>query len=496
MNKQIYTKVLYKKASTLSSFVARYSFFTLTICIFAFSFLLLNSCKDSKKAKDSHKITDVSISDKTKEYLQKNEKKIHINIIELRSAYPEMRESVEKLLQEFQLHSNNRISITHKNDDNPIFDKIATGAIVRAQIIYKTDTVTIGLTKQIEGLSVLQSLEASISDLEYKFTTAIQSLLDIKERHIAFIEGHNELSRVYTYEAEEALSRYYNISRGQIGNNIADLDNFDAIIIAGPKQQFSTSEKYIIDQYIMHGGRVLWLIDGAYFSINELTHNGYSASIKNETNLDDMLFTYGVRINPDFVQDKQCVKLRTEDSNYSEFDFYTPLLNSSDNSPISRNIGWVKTSFISSIDTVKTRYQSEKTILLYSSNKSRISKVPDPVSYDNAIIGGYISDFNRKNIPTAISLQGVFESVFANRVIPQEVVGGSSTLTQSKETRMIVVSSSDIIRNEVKGYGNETQVIPMGYDALKSKQYGNREFIINAVNWLTDDDNWMQLRMK
>lgn len=495
MNKQIYTKVLYKKEYAPTSLVVNYSFSILTVCTFATLILLFNSCKNSRKAENSHKITNISISDKTKEYLQKNDKNIHINIIGLRSAYPDIQTAIDNILTEICQYSNNKISVSPLITDPIHTAEPITKEVTSAQIIHKMDTVIIELTKQIEGLSVQQSINASINDLEYKFIMAIRSLADRKERHIAFIEGHNELSRVYTYEAEEALSRYFNVSRGQIGNSISDLDNFDTIIIAGPKQQFSTTEKYIIDQYIMRGGRVLWLIDGAYFSINELTNNGYSASIKNETNLDDMLFTYGVRINPDFIQDKQCINLPTN-NNYSDSDFYSPLLNSSNESSISRNTGSIKTSFISSIDTISTRYRSEKTILLYSSNKSRVSKVPDPISYDNAIIGGYISDFNQKNIPTAISLQGIFESAFANRVIPKEVVGANSTLTQSKETRMIVVSSSNIIRNGVKGYGNQTQIVPMGFNAIHSKQYANREFIINAVNWLTDDDNWMQLRMK
>lgn len=489
-------KVLYKKDYNFASFIAKQSFFALSFCFFISIILLSNACSNNTKAKNNPNSSINVISDKTKEYLQSNDKNIRISTIGLKSTYPDIQKGVEKLLQEFQSHSNNHISIIHKADSSPITDKITMRPILRAQIIYETDTTTIELSKQIEGLSVQQSLEASLNDMEYRIITAIRSLTDRKERHIAFIEGHNELSRIYTYEVEEALSRYFNVSRGQISNNIADLDNFDAIIIAGPKQQFSTTEKYMIDQYIMHGGRVLWLIDGAYFSVNELMSNGYSASIKNETNLDDMLFTYGVRINPDFIQDKLCADLSSEDSNYSTSDYYTPLLNSSNNSPISRNTGWIKASFCSSIDTVKTRYQSTKTILLSSSKKSRISKVPDPVSYDKRIINGYISDFNRQNIPTAISLQGIFESSFTNRVIPREVTGANTTHSHSKETRMIVISSSDIIRNGIEGYGEETRIVPMGHDASRSKLYGNREFIINAVNWLTDDDNWMQLRMK
>lgn len=372
-----------------------------------------------------------------------------------------------------------------------------------AQVSNDTDTLTISLLKNITGYTPEENLNASVENLEFEFIDAINLLSNRQSRSVAFIEGHKELERTYVYDAEELLSKYYSVNRGQIGNHVGILDSFDAIIIAGPLIKYTEEEKYILDQYIMQGGKVLWLVDGAYYSYEELAQKGYSASIKNEVNLDDMLFSYGVRINADFIQDKQSISsyMVSENDIHSSAlipNYFRPLLLPSPNHPVTKNIRDVMAGFSSSIDIINSSPEIVKDVLLTSSANAHLVKVPDKIDFIISEIQNTPGYFNIPFIPVAVSLQGSFTSVYKNRITPDSISlpNNYSTIANSQTTKMIVVSSSDIITNGVQGYGENTQILPMGYDRVSKQQYGNRDFILNAVNWLTGDDALMQLRTK
>ncbi|MDR1707543.1 MAG: gliding motility-associated ABC transporter substrate-binding protein GldG [Prevotella sp.] len=370
-----------------------------------------------------------------------------------------------------------------------------------ASITNNKDTLIVPLLKNIAGNTAEENLNISIESLEYEFIDAIRLLNQVKTKAIAFVEGHDELSRASLYDAEELLSKYYSVNRGEIGNDINILDDFDAVIIAGPLSKFNNTEKYVLDQYIMRGGKVLWLIDGAFYSHEELARLGHSASIKNDLNLDDMLFSYGVRINPDLIQDMQCVSafLVTNDSQSTVLvpSYYQPLLMPSFDFSVTKNIRDVKAGFASSIDIVNNSPNVRKNILLTTSGKTHLVKVPEPINFDVSDIQEQPAYFSQAYVPVAVSLEGEFNSVFVNRVIPDSIkTGAYKTIQKSQSTRMIVVSSSDIITNELQGQGKDTQVLPMGYDRASNQLFGNREFIVNAINWLTDDEGLMQLKTK
>ncbi|MFV0419187.1 MAG: gliding motility-associated ABC transporter substrate-binding protein GldG [Dysgonomonas sp.] len=371
-----------------------------------------------------------------------------------------------------------------------------------ARVSNRTDTLIIPLLKNIAGNTAEENLNASMEGLEYEFTDAIRLLSQKEERSIAFVEGHGELPRSYVYDAEELLSKYYSVNRGQIGGDVGVLDNFDAVIIAGPLKKYSETEKYILDQYIMSGGKVLWLIDGVFYSYNELAATGHSASMKNDVNLDDMLFTYGLRINPDLIQDKQSssIYLVADDDHQSaslQPNFYQPLLMPSPTHPVTNNIRDVKSGFVSSIDIVNNSAEIISNILLTSSANAHRVKVPEIIDFDIERIQNSPNYFNEQFIPVAVSLEGKFNSIFTNRPIPDSINSGNHvSIDQSKNTKMIAVSSSDVITNEIQGRGKDSQVLPMGYDRVSQIQYGNRDFILNAVNWLTGDDELMALRTK
>lgn len=370
-----------------------------------------------------------------------------------------------------------------------------------AQAILENDTLQIPLLKNISGNTAEENLNASAENLEFQFIDAVRLLTQNEEQHIAFIEGHGELSRAYVYDAEETLAKYYYVNRGQITDDISVLDDFKVVIIAGATRKFTEAEKYVLDQYLMKGGRILWLLDGAYLSLDELAAKGQSPSIKNETNLDDLLFTYGIRIEPNLLQDSQCTQLVVNNGESSDAVtipwYYAPLLLPSPHNVITKDISDVKAQFAGSISLLNNPAANGE-ILLTTSRHSRIIPVPETIDFDIEKVQSDPHYFNDAFIPVAASLSGTFRSAFQNRTIPDSIKAyGQKTIENSQTTKMIIAASSGIIRNDIVGQGEQTQVLPMGFDRVSGKQYGNRDFIVNAVNWLAnDEDAYLTLRSK
>jgi len=436
--------------------------------------------------------------------------------------------SVKDILSDFSRYTDNRLS-TEYIDPNALgeqqqiysymADKRMPGIVLNelnrdgrnsqkiiypyAQVIHRSDTLNINLLKRVTGYSAEENLNLSVENLEFEFIDAIRLLQKKEPEYIAFIEGHGELPRPYVYDAEELLSKYFFVSRGQIGYDISDLDGFKAVIIAGSRSRFSEREKFILDQYIMGGGKVLWLVDGVYFSEEEMKNNMESPSMKNDTNLDDLLFAYGVRINPVLIQDYQSTNMYVttrESGQYSEIPFYySPLLLPSIDHPVTKDISLVRAPFSSTIDILTKDSLVTKDILLTTSAHSHIVKVPEMINFDFEDIQNDPGYFNESFLPVAVAMTGIFKSPFANRMMPDSIVVPEDRviMNTSVENRMIVAASSYIIENELAGSGSQTQVLPMGYDRVSEQQFGNRDFIINAVNWLTvDNDEAMELRTK
>lgn len=466
-----------------------------------------------------------------KDLSENKSKAISINVYlndNLNPGFQRLRDAVRNLLSELNRYADYNINISFidpttlpvgKEDRSVYMAKQGMPAITLnevdrnnkisqqiiypyAQIISDHDTIPVSLLKNIGGNSAEENLNASIENLEFQFIDALHVISRKDTVNIAFIEGHGELSRSYVYDAEEILAKYFFVNRGQIGYDVTVLDNFKVVIIAGPTQKYSESEKYILDQYLMKGGRILWLIDGAIVSHQELTLNGQSPSMKNETNLDDLLFSYGVRIEPDLLQDAQCSSiLLNADKNTQPIAvpwYYSPLLLPSRNSIITKNIANVKAEFVSSINLTNNSKGLIKNVLLTTSEHSHIIRVPEMIDFNIQNIQSASHYFNQSFLTTAISLEGQFTSAFENRSIPDSLISNNQkNITQSQNTKMIVASSSDIIRNGIiSNKDKSSQIVPMGYDRLSNKLYGNRDFIINAVNWLADDGYFMQLRKK
>lgn len=252
---------------------------------------------------------------------------------------------------------------------------------------------------------------------------------------------------------------------------------------------------------------MLWMIDGVYLSQEELEKNSQSPSMKNNTNLDDLLFAYGVRINAVLIQDVQSTSIYITsgeaDATANQYVkipwYYSALLLPSIDHPITKDISLVKANFASSIDILDKSNVANKTVLLTTSAHANVVKVPEMISFDFSHIESKEAYFNQSFLPVAVALEGNFNSAFHNRSIPDSVSMNDRQFKPSIEgssTKMLVVSSSDIIRNELVGRDEQTQVLPMGFDKVSERQYGNRDFVVNAVNWLANDDEWLSLRSK
>ncbi len=361
-------------------------------------------------------------------------------------------------------------------------------------------------------------LNNSIQNLEFAIADGIRKLVSNKRPKIAFIEGHGELDKQETADATLALWDYYNVERvridGQLNSlterkatdsiNVRIKNKFAAIIIAKPDSVFSNKDKFIIDQYIMRGGKVLWLIDPVFASMDSLQVNTETMGVSLDLNLTDMFFKYGIRLNNDLVMDLNAMQIPVQvgevggQPQYEFFPwFYFPILTPLSENPIVRNLNALKTEFISSIDFVNESSNIDKTILLTTSRYSRTVNVP--VMINLAIMGEKPDErmFNKQDIPVAALLEGTFESVYANRMPPEITEDTDIDFREvSKETKMIVIADGDIIRNQMQFSQGNYLPLPLGYDRYTGQQFGNKELILNAMNYLTENEGLISIRSK
>ena len=367
-----------------------------------------------------------------------------------------------------------------------------------ALITYQGRRAVVTLLKNTRGLSGEENLNASIEQLEFAFMEALHLLQQTQTPRVAIIEGHNEPDEAHTYDLMAALSKYFQVDRGSIANANANiLDGYQAVIIANPQTPFSDTERFIIDQYIMRGGAVLWAINGVRFSEQVLQSDGFTPIVALDLGLTDMLFKYGVRVNPALVQDIQCLPIPVNVSsdpqqpNLQPMPWtYAPLLLTSQASPVTRNMGQVMSTFVSPIDAVGGEDGLDKRILLATSTASRVTATPGEVDLND--VNPEPAAFPYQYVPVAISMEGQFSSAYAHRMVPEGVETDEPIRKTSVRTRQVVIGSGSVLLNEVQ----KGQPLPMGYDRYSGMQFSNRDFVTNAVLWLTDSEGLIALREK
>jgi len=372
-----------------------------------------------------------------------------------------------------------------------------------AELVYKGDTVAVSLLQRNISLSSMETLNVSIDELEYNLTDGIRVLQIGNPASIAFIEGHGELEEPYVYEAMELLSRYYQVDRGGISGNPQELFPYRVLIIAGSRFPFSEIEKFALDQYVMNGGSLFFLVDGVRISEDEFNEVGESPTLKSESNLDDLLFTYGVRINPVTVMDMNCTFIRLASSQIGTRDsyvtvpwYFAPLLETTSH-VIGRNISPLKSELVSTITWVGED-ALQKSVLLTSSSNAQLLPTPEKVSLRYVEMPADPNFFNQSYLPVAGLIEGRFTSAFRNRAIPADahVPVDYTRIAEGKPARIIVAASSSLIKNEWRGQGGQATPLPIGFDAVTGEQLGNPDFIVNAVNYLAGNEQWLHLRSR
>src|SRR5450759_370957 len=348
-----------------------------------------------------------------------------------------------------------------------------------------------------------QNILRSVEGLEYEMIQTISTLSSDTINKVAFIEGHGEIPEIETADITMNLARFFTIDRGTIGGKPGILDKYAAIVIAGPEKVFNESDKLVLDQYIMNGGKVMWLFDEVAVNSDSLVY-GETAAIYRPLNIEDQLFRYGARVNPAIVQDLDCAAIRlmvmsggTRQQVVPAPWVYFPLLKPSVNHPITRNLNRVEGEFVNYIDTVGLDPAIRKKVLLSTSTLSRTISPPVMISLKEAELTPVEKEFNKPNLTVALLLEGVFPSAFKNRMVSNLTDDKNLRIrTESKETRMIVIADADIIRNEVKRSGMNETPLPLGQDKYTRQVYGNRDFLINCLNWLVDKNGLMELRSR
>ena len=384
-------------------------------------------------------------------------------------------------------------------------------------VSYGNDTeIAVDLLENQLGQSSEEALNASMQNLEFRLLDAIIKVTRAKKPSIAFIEGHGELTETEVYDITQTLQQNYHVTRGEIAGKVdalierrenangevtADI-KYDAIVIAKPTEPFDEKDKFLIDQYIMHGGKVLWLVEPVFATMDSLTSQESTIGIDQDLNLDDMLFKYGVRLNRNLLLDMNCAALPIRTGQMAgqpqlEFYrwFYFPLVQAASNHPMVRNMNAIKLDFVSSIDATTSDGSIVKTPLLKTSDYTKISGTPVFISLAMLRQTPDKRLFPSQGQNVAYLLKGTFPSLYANRITADiEESNVMDFMSESVPTSMIVVADGDIIRNQIEI--RTKKPLPLGYDQYTQNTYGNKAFIENAISYLVDGESLIDIRSR
>ncbi len=339
-------------------------------------------------------------------------------------------------------------------------------------------------------------INQSIEGIEFELAKAIQKLSRPTKKKIAVTSGNGEWSDNELVSIGGFMSEFYDIERINLRERI-DLKGFDAVIVPGPDSTFSEADRFKIDQFIVKGGKALILLDVVAARIDSIGEQGTYALAK-ETGLEDLLFKLGVRLNPDLIQDLYCSPIPLfvgyegdkPVTKLTPWKFY-PLINQFSDHPITRNLDAIYSKFVGSMDTVKSD-GIIKTPLIFTSKNSRIIPAPVRLNFSEVRINLDPKIFNKGPMPVAYLLEGSFKSSFEGRVKP-EAIEKLKYMLQDKPSKVIVVSDADIIANDMTSQG---QARPVGYDRFTQMQFANKDFILNALEYLLDDSGVILSRTK
>lgn len=485
-----------------------------------------------------------SLSEATVEMLENLDDIVYFQVYldgDFPAGFKRLRNATREMLDEFRAYSdnveyefinpsasedpqerNNTYSLLVERGLSPTDLQVNTADGMSKQIIfpgaivtYKGDEMPLELLRSQLGIPPVEVLNNSIQSLEFNLANTIKNITATHKPKVAILEGHGELNNMELADISMALSNYYAVERVQIEGKISALtgrsqidsvntaisNKYEALIIAQPDSSFSEKDKFIIDQFIMRGGKVLWLIDPMIASMDSLQNSGALVSISRDLNLDDMLFKYGVRLNHDLIMDLTALPIPLTVGSVAgqpQIDFYDwyffPVVTPLADHPIVRNLNAIKMEFVSSIDTIAIQ-GIKKSILLKTSPYSRIMNSPVYVNLNILQNEPDVRLYSDPPANVAVLLEGKFRSIYTNRLPPAILNSKDIGFKElSMPTKMIVISDGDVIRNQF--HFSQGYPLPLGYDQYTRQTFGNKELILNAMNYLTDGAGLISIRSR
>lgn len=346
-----------------------------------------------------------------------------------------------------------------------------------------------------------EQLQKAIENLEFSFSDAINSITQKKKKSVAVLTGNGELQDIYQYSFLSEVAKKYRLAKFTLDSvatnpqqTLKDLSSLDLAIIAKPTQEFTENEKLVLDQFITNGGKTLWMIDNVQADQDSLFNGGRMLAYPRDLNLTDLLFSYGIRINSSLIKDLYAAQIRLATGNvgnqpqFQNFDwFYHPLVGANPNHPITKNVAPVRLQFANQIDTLKNNIK--KTPLLMSSTLTQKVGTPTIIELQSIADEPQEKDYVSGHQLLGVLLEGDFKSAYKNRIKPFETPLFKNNVTQNK---MIVIADGDVGKNQLlKG-----QPTDLSTDKWTNQQFGNKDFLINAVDYLLDDSGLINLRNK
>lgn len=370
-----------------------------------------------------------------------------------------------------------------------------------ALVQYNGREMPIHLLDAPRGSGAEEQITAAEAMLEYKFANAINQLRKPTRPYIAYLVGHGQPLGVKTYDMLSTLPRMYKVDTLDLKHTLNIPAAYDAIIINQPVEQFTGPDKLKIDQYVMHGGHVLWVINALNTSLDSLANSPQFIAMEHPTDLDDILYKYGVRVNFDLLEDMQCNPLpRVMNNGKPELHdwIYFPRINPTSQHSLVKNMDLLLASFTNSIDTIKSATGINKTIILHSSKYARSSRSPVRVSLSMMNYPLKHEMFTKSYLPVGVLLEGQFTSVYNNRLAPEYLRLLDSLKHPFKpkcdsNTSMIVLSVGEAFSN---GFSNKDGVLPMGYYQFTGEYFANKPLLLNCLEYLTDNSGILEARSK
>lgn len=409
---------------------------------------------------------------------------------------------------------NERREKLSERDIVPVNFRLKEGDGYSERLIYPYAIITMGeqqsvvnlLEEQIPGMSDEVTLNNSVSLLEYKFANAFQKLMKKYKPLIVFTSGHDELEPKQMADFRNELDEFYRFATLKVDSTTFIPPSVELLIVPKPLKKFEEKEKFIIDQYVMNGGSVLWLIDNIQVNLDSLRGVDQFIPPVTEVNLEDLFFKYGFRLNPDLVLDLQSSQIPLQigmsggSPQYDLFPwYYHPLVQPPSYHPVTKNLGRVNLFFPSSIDSIKTKYPVEKTPILFSSEYSMRQLVPMRLNFEILRYEPDLDRFNKSELPMGYLLEGKFASLYENRITDEM----HSVLQQlemeflkesPEQTRMAVIADGDLVKNLFNPENEEYR--PLGFNPYERRTYDNKDFVVNLVEYLINGEAVLGARNK